>query len=200
MIEYMNNLHVVLKRIKTMLFSIKYKITFRKFGNLSYIIKPIFISNPQRIIVGKRVGIWNGLRMEAITKYNKVKFNPEIIIEDYVKIQQNFHCTCADKVVIGKGTLITQNVGVFDIVHPYTDIKVSPSNQDIIHKKVEIGENCMIGMNSVILPGTKLGPHTIVGANSVVNLTTEGHCVVVGNPAKIIKKYNFDTQSWDRVR
>ena len=43
-------------------------------------------------------------------------------------------------------------------------------------------------MNAVILPGVVLGENTIVGAGSVVTKRFEqGHCVVVGNPARIIK-------------
>ncbi|UYO99169.1 hypothetical protein OF820_08785 [Oceanotoga sp. DSM 15011] len=44
-------------------------------------------------------------------------------------------------------------------------------------------------MNSLILPNTKLGPHTVVGANSVVKGDFEqGYCVLAGNPAKVVKK------------
>lgn len=52
-----------------------------------------------------------------------------------------------------------------------------------------IGDKCWIGMNSVILPGVVLGDNTIVGAGSVVTKSFEnGHCVVAGNPAKLIKR------------
>jgi acetyltransferase-like isoleucine patch superfamily enzyme len=44
-------------------------------------------------------------------------------------------------------------------------------------------------MNSVIHPGDKLGPHTTVGAGSIVTKSFEdGYCVIAGNPAKLIKK------------
>lgn len=43
-------------------------------------------------------------------------------------------------------------------------------------------------MNSVVLPGCHLGPYTIVGAGAVVTKSfPEGHCVIVGNPARIIR-------------
>lgn len=43
-------------------------------------------------------------------------------------------------------------------------------------------------MNSVILPGVELGDHTIVGAGAIVTKSFPGgYCVIVGNPAKIVK-------------
>jgi acetyltransferase-like isoleucine patch superfamily enzyme len=46
-----------------------------------------------------------------------------------------------------------------------------------------------MGMNSVILPGVVLGPHTIVGAGSVVTKSfVEGYSVIAGNPARINRK------------
>lgn len=59
-------------------------------------------------------------------------------------------------------------------------------------KPVLIGEKCWIGMNSVILPGVILGPHTVVGAGSVVTKSfVDGYCIVAGNPAKIIRKISL---------
>ena len=46
-------------------------------------------------------------------------------------------------------------------------------------------------MNSVILPGVTLGNHTIVGAGSVVTKSfDEGYCIIAGNPARIVKRFN----------
>lgn len=56
-------------------------------------------------------------------------------------------------------------------------------------KDVIIGENCMIGMNSVILPGAILEKHCVVGANSVVSGVFDDYSVIVGTPAKVVKKY-----------
>lgn len=54
---------------------------------------------------------------------------------------------------------------------------------------IEIGEKCWIGANSVILPGVRLLPGTIVGAGSVVTRSFgEPHVVVAGNPARVVRR------------
>lgn len=93
---------------------------------------------------------------------------------------QNFKA----KIVIGKGSYIAPNVGIITANHDIYNLDKHDSGKDVI-----IGNNCWIGMNSVILPGVVLGDRTIVGAGSVVTKSfEEGNCVIAGNPAKIIKK------------
>ena len=51
-----------------------------------------------------------------------------------------------------------------------------------------LGKECWIGSNAVILPGVRLGEHTVVGAGAVVTKSfEEGWCVIGGVPARKIK-------------
>lgn len=51
-----------------------------------------------------------------------------------------------------------------------------------------IGKNCVIGVRSIILPGIRIGDSSIVGAGGVVSKDVPPHCIVAGNPAKIIRE------------
>lgn len=52
-----------------------------------------------------------------------------------------------------------------------------------------------MGMNSMILPGVVLGPHTVVGAGSVVTKSfPNGYCVIAGVPAKLVKTIDCDVK------
>ncbi len=53
--------------------------------------------------------------------------------------------------------------------------------------KIEIKDNCFIGLNSIILPNVTIGPNSIVGAGSVVTKDVPPNTVVAGNPARVIK-------------
>lgn len=87
------------------------------------------------------------------------------------------------KIVIGKGTYIAPNVGLITSNHSISNLDLHDEPRPIV-----LGEKCWIGMNSVILPGVTLGDGTIVGAGSVVTKSfPEGNCVIVGNPARILR-------------
>ena len=61
-----------------------------------------------------------------------------------------------------------------------------------------IGNDVWIGQNAVILPGVHIGDGAIVGANSVVGSDIDPYTIVVGNPAKVLRK-RFDDELIDLI-
>jgi acetyltransferase-like isoleucine patch superfamily enzyme len=118
--------------------------------------------------------------------------NIEFCVDDLVNFQTSgsyFQATDG-KIIIGKGSLIASNVGLITTNHDIYDIKNHIGGKDIV-----LGEECWIGMNVVILPGVVLGPHTTVGAGSIVTKSfPEGYCVIAGNPAKVLKIIDKDEE------
>lgn len=174
------------------------KIRYKKFGWSSRVIKPILVT-PRFIEIGNSVLIyWHG-RIQAVPNFVGENYKPRIIIEDGVGIQQNLHLTCANYVKIGKDTSISANVTITDINHPYKDVTIPSKRQKLEVGSVEIGEQCTIYNNAVILPNVKLGKHVVVGANCVVNGNIPDYSVVVGNPAVIIKRYDTNSNTWRKT-
>lgn len=87
---------------------------------------------------------------------------------------------------IGSYTKITQ--GCIILTHDYSLSVLRRAYGDWIGEGQQtiIGENCFLGMNSIILMGTRIGNNVIVGAGSVVHGVVPDNVVVAGNPAKII--------------
>jgi len=142
---------------------------------------------------------WKTLVDQKIKGYNKhIPFpvNPSTTVGELSNI--SFHLDNIDnfwktgvyyqcwhgKIVIGKGTWIAQNVGLITENHDPNNL-----NEHLEPKDIIIGNNCWIGMNSVILPGVNLGDHTIVAAGAVVSKSfPDGNVLIGGIPAKVIKK------------
>ena len=170
-----------------------YKPFFGKFGFPSYIGKPVFIGNFKRIFIGKRVRIFPGARIEVIGK------NSSIVFEDNISIGQNLHITSATNLIIGKNTTIAENVFITSVEHNYQEIDVHIMNQKNIIGETKIGENCFIGYGAVIQAGTILGKQCIVGANAVVRGTFPDYSVIVGVPARIVKRYDEKSGVWKKT-
>ena len=77
---------------------------------------------------------------------------------------------------IGANSMIT--TGVVILAHDYVHD---------IHVDTRIGENCFIGVNSIILPGITVSDNVVVGAGSVVTKDVSPNTIVAGNPARVIK-------------
>ncbi len=195
----MSSIYTLIKTISFKWYRFKtifwYKFFFQKIGKHCIILKPIFIT-PESIEIGDNVYIGWQARIEGVKQYQTKQFTPKIIFNNGVTIQQNLHLTCAEFIEIGKNTAIAANVSITDIHHPYDDIHVPIEQQNITTKPVYIGENCKIYNNVIIMQGTKIGKHCTIGANSIVSGHFEDYCVIVGAPAKIIKRYSFEKQAW----
>lgn len=175
--------------IRLFIYSIYYKAI--KFPG--YLGCPIFTFGFNKVKFGKYVRILPNSRFEVHSE------DGYIHIHDNVSIGQNFHVTSKGPLNICSGTVINGNVSITNIDHEYSDITKSVSQQPFIVKETYISENCYIGFGVVIQAGTRLGIHSVVGANSVVRGHYPDYCVLVGAPAKIIKIYDHEKKIWIRV-
>lgn len=57
-----------------------------------------------------------------------------------------------------------------------------------LKKDTYIGNNCVIGVRALVLPGLSIGNQVVIGGGSVVTKDVPAHCIAAGNPAKIIKE------------
>ena len=87
------------------------------FGERSYIHRPYSISGRNRVKIGKRTVIGSGLHIQAITNYAGVDYQPLVEIGDDVYIGSNAYFTAIDKISIGDGTVLSEQVYITDEFH-----------------------------------------------------------------------------------
>ncbi|MEO2059970.1 MAG: acyltransferase [Mesonia sp.] len=102
-------------------------------------------------------------------------------------------------VQMGDGSGLGQHVFVAGFNHGYADAHKNSSEQALDIRPTIIEEEAHIGANSVVLAGVTIGKRSQVGAGSVVTKNIPPYSIAVGNPAKVIKTYNHETQQWERI-
>ena len=94
---------------------------------------------------------------------------------------------------IGENATIGANCKIIDSdFHPLDpdQRRLNLNEEHTARSPIIIGDNCFIGMNSIILKGTEIGNNVVVGAGSVVHGKIPDNCIVGGNPAKVIRYLN----------
>jgi len=108
-------------------------------------------------------------------------------------------CTLIGPVTIGNDVRLAQNVVLSGLNHNYKDISLPISEQGVTTSPIVVMDETWIGSNSVILPGVTIGKHCVIAAGSVVTKSISDYCIAAGNPARILKQYNFETKTWEKI-
>jgi acetyltransferase-like isoleucine patch superfamily enzyme len=118
-------------------------------------------------------------------------------------LEQECVIRIGDRCVIGKGSAIVghtsveigddvwtgPHVYVTDANHGYEDVSQPIGVQFAANEPVRIGAGSWLGTGVVVLPGTTIGRHVVVGAGAVVADDLPDNTVAVGNPARVVRKY-----------
>ena len=161
---------------------------------------------------GKNTSIRYSARMDILPKF-LFYLGDHSIIEDYsvvnnilgdVVIGNNsligLRCTIIGPVEIGNDVLLAQNIVLSGQNHGYENIHVSIREQKSVTNKITIRDGAWIGANAVIVAGITVGKNSIVAAGSIVTKDVPDYCIVGGNPAKLIRTYNHDSEEWERAK
>ena len=145
--------------------------------------------------------------------------DPRIVVGDFTYIADSefeshvthFYPWSRDRLVIGKFCQIAAGVEFVmnDANHQMNAVSTfpfytlegwsaePPAPSELPFKgDTVIGNDVWIGQNAVILPGVRIGDGAIIGANSVVGSDVEPYSIVIGNPARLLRK-RFDDELID---
>jgi acetyltransferase-like isoleucine patch superfamily enzyme len=187
------------EKVKLLFFIIYTKVVIPNARIVRY---PIDIRGRKNIEFGRKFTAGYHCRIETHASHKE----KVLIIGQNVQINDFVHIAAKQSVVIGNNVLIASKVYISDISHGSykgdsddSAPEVDPQKRKLISNPVLIDEKVWIGESVSILPGVRIGKASIIGANSVVTKDIPDYCIAAGNPAKVIKKYNFNTRHWERV-
>jgi len=131
----------------------------------------------------------------------KLVFGKNVQINDYVHIVAMENVSVGDNVLIASHVFISDNShgsykGDENDSHPIEP----PTERKYVTSPVVIGKNTWIGEGVIIMPGVTIGDGCVIGAHSVVSKSIPNYMVAVGAPAKAIKKFNFISNRWEKLK
>ncbi|KZN44357.1 acyltransferase [Pseudoalteromonas luteoviolacea] len=122
-----------------------------------------------------------------IGKNIRLYYPEKVQHEGYLHLNDDNFIDARGGVDFGKNVILAPKVCILTYNHDYDNVGWVPYSPKIIMKGVEIGQDCWIGYDSLLLPGTRLGNNTVVAAKSVLKGSYPDNVLIAGNPAKVIK-------------
>ena len=176
----------------------------------SEIISELILNNKDKI---KNFRVENDRRNSAIPMLDLLaidaRIEPGAIIRDKVIIGKNAVIMMGAVInigaEIGEGSMVDMNavIGargkIGKRVHLGAGAVVAGVLEPPSKSPCEIGDDVMIGANSVILEGVKIGNGSVVAAGSVVVNDVPAGVVVAGSPAKIVKSVDDRTKNKTQI-
>lgn len=159
-----------------------------KVGKSLWMEKLPYIVNNGKIIIGDFVRLSG---KSTINFSTKISTDPTLNIGDHTFIGHNVTFSIAREISVANHCYIAGGVNITDNDGHPLDYKKRrdnfPPEKDSV-KPVKIGNDVWVGRNAFILKGVTIGDRSVVGACSVVIDDVPADCVVVGNPARVVKK------------
>lgn len=165
---------------------------------------PFNLRGKKMVELGKGLTTGIGCRIEAFirdgNKDVKILFGDNVQLNDYV------HISAVQSVRIGNNVLMASHVYISDNSHGSykgdnhdTPPEISPIQRPYFVAPVTIGDKVWIGEGVIVLPGVSIGEGSIIGAHSIVNRDIPDNCIAAGSPAKVIKKWDDNLNSWLKI-
>lgn len=144
------------------------------------------IAQPFRSFLARKIFLRAGKQMK-ISRNVRFGSGAKVEVGDYVGINEN--CWIGNDTVIGNDVMFGPEVTILSGGHNFSRIDIPMREQGATARKpVIIGDDVWIGTRVIILPGVKIGAHSILAAGAVVTKDVPEYAIVAGNPA-VIKKF-----------
>ncbi|EGQ7766529.1 TPA: acetyltransferase [Vibrio parahaemolyticus] len=140
-------------------------------------------------------------RIDVVDNVNNLDF--VIDFGSNVQINDSVHIAAGKKILIGNDVLIASRVFITDHNHgsfpEENEFLIPVAHRKLSFNSVIIHDNVWLGEGVFVMPGVTIGKNSIIGAGSVVTKSIPENVIAVGNPAKIIKSFCLESNSWRTV-
>jgi acetyltransferase-like isoleucine patch superfamily enzyme len=125
---------------------------------------------------------------------------PRILLGDRCKIGRRSTISSRNRIVLQEDVLLGPSVLIMDHNHEFANTEVPIHEQGVTEGgQIIVERGCWLGHGAVIVCSRGqliLGRNSVVGANAVVTKSFPPFSVMTGNPARIVKTYDQQSDNW----
>ncbi len=139
-------------------------------------IRYIYYLRKAQLSSNKFTKIYYKLKIRELSRKTRIQ------IPASTKIGEGFYIGHTGRIIINPEAVLGKNINIS------TGVVIGQENRGKRKGAPQIGDNCWIGANSVIVGNIRIGNDVLIAPLSFVNFDVPSHCIVIGNPSKIIHK------------
>src|ERR1700733_14212530 len=155
--------------------------------------------------VASRMKIGNSVRIDRGVWINipgpSQTGEPTIILENGCGIGRGVQISAKNRFHLERDVIVAGYSFISDHNHAFEDVTVPTAQQGITDGgTIRIEEECWLGFGGTIVCSQGelvIGKHSVIGANSMVTRSIPPYSIVSGNPAKIVKQFHPEKETWE---
>ena len=168
-------------------------------GKNCFVGKRAHINKCQYLSMGDSCRIGNDCRISMYDQFGGNSYQPRLTIGNHVYMGDHLTFLCADRITIEDDVLMASYITITSENHGMdVESDIGYGRQPLVTAPVTIKSGTWIGEKVIILPGVTVGKKAILAAGAVVTKDVPDYTIVAGNPARVIRRYNFDTHTWEK--
>jgi acetyltransferase-like isoleucine patch superfamily enzyme len=168
------------------------------YGAGTWVVPPARVTTPERIFLEDDVIVHEHSWLSVVRAVDGVE--PTLRIGAGSRIGRFAHIACVGSIDIGPDVLTAERIFIGDTYHGYEDPTLPVLHQPMADPEpVVIGRGAFLGVGSIVLMGVTVGEHAYVGAGAVVTADVAPCTLVVGNPARPVRRWDEAAQDWLKI-
>ena len=170
----------------------------KKCGDNAHITYPFNVGCPSHIEIGKDTEIMANCRLHAYPDLTGKDANIVIGNHCFIGFRNTF--LAGDDISIGDNVVTAADCCIVSHNHGINpESEVPYMDQPLTSAPTSIGDGTWLGHGVIVNAGVSIGNKCVIGAGAVVTKDIPDYSIAVGNPARVIKQYNFEKHSWEKI-
>ncbi|WP_372632927.1 acyltransferase [Cohnella sp.] len=174
-----------------------YRFLFYRIGSRCSLASPLYTYRPDRIEIGHGVSFGPACRLETYPDERQASGRGAMLkIGNQVRLEHRVMISCLSSVILEDDVLVASGCYISDNNHSIDPEGPRYAEQPPRGAPTRIGKGVWLGQNVCVLAGSTIGERSVIGAGSIVKGEIPPYSLAVGSPARVVKRYCFETKRW----